>query len=109
MYNFLDKKTGSGAIATIKAGASVNEELAQQLHKPVIRKFKRRKIYTMFKDNIWAAGLAEMGSLSPKNRGVKYLLCAIDVFTKYAGVTVFHGFVEILNESNHKPNKSWVD
>ena len=39
-----------------------------------------------FKDNIWAADLAEMGSLSSKNRNVKYLLCVIDVFTKYAWV-----------------------
>ena len=39
-----------------------------------------------FKDNIWAADLAEMGSLSSKNQGVKYLLCVTDVFTKYAWV-----------------------
>ena len=43
----MTKKTG--------LGASVNEELAQQLHKPVIKKFKRRKMYARFKDNIWAA------------------------------------------------------
>ena len=43
----LTKKTG--------LGASVNEELAQQLHKPVIKKFKRRTMYARFKDNIWAA------------------------------------------------------
>ena len=46
---------------------SVNEELAEELHKPVIKKFKKRKAYTRFKDNIWAAELAEMGSLSSKN------------------------------------------
>ena len=39
-----------------------------------------------FKDNIWAADLAEMGSLSSKNRNVKYLLCVINVFTKYAWI-----------------------
>ena len=50
--------------------------------KPVIKKFKRRKVYVRFKCNIWAADLTEMGSLCFFNRGVKYLLCVIDVFTK---------------------------
>ena len=61
--------------------------LAQELHKLVIKKFKRRKVYVRFKDNIWAEDLAEMGPLSTKNRGVTYLICVIDVFTKYAWVT----------------------
>ena len=39
---------------------SVNEQLAEELHKPVTKKIKRRKVYTRFKDNIWAAYLAEM-------------------------------------------------
>ena len=54
VYMFFHKKTGSGV--------SINEELAQELHKPVIKKFKRRKVYARFKDHIWAADLAEMGS-----------------------------------------------
>ena len=78
VYRFCNKKTG--------AGASVNEELAQELHKSVIKTFKRRKVYARFKDNIWAVDLAEMGSLSSKNQGVQYLLHVIDVFTKYARV-----------------------
>ena len=45
----------------------VNEELAQELHKPVIKKFKRRKVYASFNDNIWTADLAEMRSLSSQN------------------------------------------
>ena len=48
VYNFVGKETGSGAKATSKAGASVNEELAQELHKPMIKKFKRRKGYARF-------------------------------------------------------------
>ena len=60
-----------------------------------------------------------MVSLSSKNKNVKYLFCAIDVFTKYAwvkpikdkkkGKTVFNAFIEIVNESNRKPNKLCVD
>ena len=51
-YMIFDKETGSGAIA------SVNEQLAKEVHKPVIKKFKRRKVYARFKDNIWAVDLA---------------------------------------------------
>ena len=99
-------------------GISVNEQLAEELHKPVIKKIKRRKVYARFKDNIWAADLAEMESLPSKNKNVKYLLCVIDVFSKYAwvkllkdkkGKTVLDAFIKIVNESNHKPNKLWVD
>ena len=58
--SFSIKKTGSGVIATSNAGISVNEQLAEELHKPVIKKFKRRKVYAIFQDNIWVADLAEM-------------------------------------------------
>ena len=75
---FFDKKTGSGI--------SVNEQVGEELHKPVIKKFKRRKVYARFKDNIRTADLAEMESWSSKNPNVKYLLCVIDVFIKYAWV-----------------------
>ena len=57
IYKFFDR---------IESGVSVNEELAQELHKPVIKKLKRR-VYERCKDNIWATDLAEMGSLSSKN------------------------------------------
>ena len=50
LQKFSDKKTGSGV--------SVNEELAEELQKPVIKKFKRRKVFARFKDNIWTANLA---------------------------------------------------
>ena len=102
---FFDKKTGSGV--------SVNEQLAEELHKPVTKKVKRRKVYATFTDNIWAADLAEMESLSSKNI-MLCLLCVMDVFTKYAwgkplnnkkGKTDLNAFKEIVNESNHKPNK----
>ena len=73
VYKFFDTKTG--------AGVSVNEPLAKKLHKPVIKKLKRRKIYAWLKDNIWASDLAVMESLSSKNKNVKNLLCVTDVFT----------------------------
>ena len=55
--------------------------LADELHKPVIKKFKKRKVYSL-----WGVYLADMQSLSKKNEDIKYLLCAIDLFSKYAFV-----------------------
>ena len=52
-YKFFDKKTGSGMM--------VNEQLAEELNKPVTKKFKTRKVYARFNENIWAADLAKMG------------------------------------------------
>ena len=117
-YKFFDTKTGSGAIQQQAKQERVNEQLAKELHKPVTKKIKRRKVYERFKDNIWATDLAVTESLSSKNKNIKYLLCAIDVFTKYAwvkllkdkkGKTVLNAFFETVDESNHKPNKLWVD
>ena len=76
IYKFFDKKKGSDI--------TVNEQLVEELHKPIIKKVNRRRVYTRFKGNIWAVDLAEMESLSTNNKIVKYLLCVIDVFTKYA-------------------------
>ena len=59
IYRSFNKKTESEA--------SLNEKLAEELHKPVIKKIKKRKGYVRFKKNIWAADLAEMGPLSSKN------------------------------------------
>ena len=70
VYKFFEKKTGLGAMATSKARISIIEQLAAELHKPVIKKFKRRKFYARFKDNIWAADLPEMGSLSSQNKKI---------------------------------------
>ena len=56
-----------------------NEKLAEELHKPIIRKFKKRKVYSAFKDNIWGAHLAEMQLISKYNKGFSFLLCAIDM------------------------------
>ena len=56
------------------------------MHKPIIRNFKKRIVYSGFRDNIWGADLADMHLLSKFNKGFRFLLCAIDVFSKYAWV-----------------------
>ena len=60
--------------------------MVNELHKPIIRKFKKRKVYSSFRDNIWGVDLADMQSLSKYNKGIKYLLCAIDLLSKHAWV-----------------------
>ena len=88
------------------------------MHKPVIKKFDKRKVYLQFKDNIWGVDLADMQSLSRKNNGIKYILCAIYLHSKYAfiiplkdkkGISIVNTFNKIIKQSNRKPNKIWVD
>ena len=81
VYKFFDKKSIGSGIA--RSNSSI---LADELHKPVIKKFEKRKVYSQFKDNIWGVDLADMQSLSRKNKFIKYLLCAIDLYSKYAFV-----------------------
>ena len=92
--------------------------LADELHKPIINKFNKRKAYSQFKDNIWGVDLADMQSLSRKNKGIKYLLCAIDLYSKYAfviplkdkkGISIVNVFNKVIKQSERKPNKIWVD
>ena len=61
-----------------------NEILANELHKLIIKNFKRRKVHSSFKDNIWGIDLADMTLISKFNRGIKYLLCVIDLFSRYS-------------------------
>ena len=72
-------------------------------------------MYSSFVDNIWGVDLADMQSLSRYNKGFKYLLCAIDLFSKYAwvipikdkkGTSIVNEFKKII--SKRKPNKIWV-
>ena len=91
VYKFFDKKSsGSGA------DAEPNYQLANELHRQIIRKFKRRKVYSSFRDNIWSVDLADMQSSSKYNKGIKYLLCAIDLFSKYAWVVPLKTKLELL-------------
>ena len=119
VYKFFDKKSKvSGAKHVNTKFAIQNQQLAEELHKPIIRKFEKRKVHTAFKDNIWSADLADMQLLNKYNNGIRFLLCAIDIFSKYAwvvplkdkkGVSIVAAFQSILKQSNRKPNSIWVD
>ena len=95
-----------------------NKELAEELQKPIIRKFKKRQVHSPFIDNIWGADLADMQLTSKFNKGFRFLFCLIDIYSKYAwviplkdkkGIAINNTFRKILKESNRKPNKIWVD
>ena len=100
VHKFFDKKSasltdksteGSGVVTAELSGKHVNTKLTPQnqqsageLHKPIIKKFEKRKVHAAFKDNIWRADLADMQLLSRYNKGIRFLLCVIDIFSKYA-------------------------
>ena len=95
-----------------------NEKLAEELHKPIIKNFKRRKVYSSYKDNIWGVDLADMSLISKFNKGIKYLLCVIDLFSRYAwvvgikdkkGGSIVKGFKKILDNSKRKSNNTEVN
>ena len=120
VYKFFDKKSMGSGINTTKSSSLERSSLilADELHKPVIKKFNKRKVYSQFKDNIWGVDLADMQSLSRKNKRIKYLLRAIDLYSKYAfvvplkdkkGISIVNAFNKIVKQSNRKPNKIWVD
>ena len=81
-------------------------ELAEGLYKPVINKFKERKVHSLFRDNIWGADLADMQFIRNFNERIRFLLCFIDTLSKYAWVItlkdkkVLQLVLFILNESN---------
>ena len=100
VYKFFDKKSSGSGIAN-----EPNYQLANELHKPIIQKFKKRKVYSSFRDNIWGVDLADMRSLSKYNKGIKYLLCPSDLFNKYEwvvpltdkrGITTVNAFQKII-------------
>ena len=84
VYKVFDKKSKVSGIANNEI--KQNLQLAEELHKPVIRKFRKRTIYSGFRDNIWGADLADMQLISKFNKGFRFLLCVIDIFSKYAWV-----------------------
>ena len=109
-----NKLAGSG----IKNENISKQELAQKLHKPIIRKFERRKVHSLFVDNIWGADISDMQLISKFNKEIVFLFCAVDIFSKYAWVTplkdtkditITNAFQKTLDESNRRPNKVWVD
>ena len=111
VYKFFDKKFSRSGINN-----EPDYQLAEELHQPIIRKLSKRN--SSFRDNTWAVDLADIQSLSKYNKGIKYLLCAIDLFSRYAwvipikdkkGTSIVNAFQKILSDYKRKPNKIWAD
>ena len=112
IYKLFDKKSKGTGIKSMP-----NQQLANELHKLIFRRFKKRRVYYSFKDNNWRVDLVDMQFISKYNKGIRYLLCAIDLFSKYAfvvplkdkkGITIANAFQSILDNSKRKPNKIWT-
>ena len=86
VYKFFDKKSKGPGSKENQGTFLQNSQLANELHKPIIRKLKKRKVYSPFKGNIWGFDLADMQLISKYNKGIRYLLCVVDLFSKYAWV-----------------------
>ena len=84
VYKFFDKKTKGSGVTLTNISIPRNEQLAEELHKPIIRKLKKRGVYSAFKGNIWAADLADMQLIGKFNKRFRFLLYVIDICSKYA-------------------------
>ena len=106
VYKFFDKKfTGSGV------ANEPNYQLANELHKPIIRKFRKREVYSGFRDNIWGADLVDIQLISKFNKGFRFLICVIDIFSKYTwviplkdkkGISIVNAFQKTLDKLERK-------
>ena len=95
VFKFFHKKSSGSGVSThannrIKQNQHhldlATHQLVLKLHKTVIRKFNKRTVNSIFKDNIWSVGLPDMQLISKFNKGFRFLLCVINIFSKYAWV-----------------------
>ena len=99
-------------------GIQWSSQLADELHKPVRRRFQKRSVFAKQVDGIWTADLDDMSACSRSNGGYKYLLTVIDVFRKYGwivplktktGKEVAMAFQELFSSTNAFPSRLWTD
>ena len=109
VYKLFDKRSSGSGDDT-----EPNYQLANEFRRQIIKQFKTRKVYSSFRDNIWGVDLADMHSLRKYSKGIKYLLCAIDLFSKYPwvvplkdkrGISIVNAFQKIISKER-KPNKT---
>ena len=82
VYKFFDKKARDTSIH-IATGISENQELTNELHKSITRKFQKRHVYSSYQGYIWVADLADIKLTSKYNKGARFLLYVIDIYSKY--------------------------
>ena len=107
VYNFCDKKidllvrlktlaipdkysSNANKGTRISCGAGFgNKKQAKKLHKPIIREFEKQKVHLPFIDNIRGADLTYMQLLTKSNKGIRFSLYVINIFSKYACIVPF--------------------
>ena len=113
VYKYFDKKNKDDGVKFMPQ----NKQLAKELDKKIIRKFKKRKVHSAFKDYVSGIDLADTQLISKFNKGFRFLLCVIDIFSKYAwvvplkdkkGVYIVNAFQKILKQSPRKSKKVWT-
>ena len=99
-------------------GIEWTDTLTDELHRPVKRKFEKRQVLVRNVDDTWAADLVDMQYYSRTNKGFKYILMIIDVFSKYGwaiplknktSAEVVRAFTELWNSGQKPPKYLWTD
>ena len=108
-----------GAKRKLGMGLDLDDPLTDELHRPIKKTFEKRQVFAKKVDDIWAADLVDMKYYSRTNKGYKYLLTIIDVFSKYgwiiplknkSGPETVRAFTELWDEKGQKPPKLlWTD
>ena len=119
VYNFFDKKRQAKLVLQTQVVVliyrqSLMKNQPKNYTNQLLENLKKRTVYSVFKDNIWVADLADIQLISKFNKGFKFLSCVIDIFSKHAwvvllkdkkGVSIVDTFQKILDKSGRKPNK----
>ena len=112
IYKFFDKISKGSCLKENQGNFLQNSQLANELHKPIIGNFKKRKVHSSFKDNIWGVDLADTQLISKFNKKLDIfdvlLICSVNILG-LKGVSIVNAFQSILKKSTRKPNKIWVD
>ena len=91
---------------------------AKEIHHRAVKKFKRRSVYVPGIECVWSLDLADMNAFIKYNDNYRYILCVIDVFSKYAfciplktksASSVLNAFKSVVESSKRSPQKIWVD
>jgi hypothetical protein len=92
--------------------------LSKEIHTTIKRKFKRRQVFVKGKNDCWSMDLVEMQPFANKNKGFRYMITCIDVFTRYAWAIglktkesgeVLDAFKKIVAMAGEHPKRIWVD
>lgn len=118
----IDKRAIGTIISTkSKLGLGIiewSDPLTDELHKPVRKRFKKRRVFAAKPNDIWAADLVDMQYYAKVNKGYRYILMIIDVFSKYGwaiplkrktGSEMVEAFTQLWNNGENPPKYLWTD